>query len=140
MPPGHCGDHAVNQPPRRDSDLAASAVDAYSTIEVSCRVEMIVVKPQEQTPQLGYTSVAASPGDDFHDHGLGHGDRAVRRDQLCEALVRLAPGRAVVFDPRGGVSQNHAASDGKTSSGISAIARAPRIAIASSLVIGCPAR
>src|SRR5207248_3883467 len=75
----------------------------------------------------------------LHDDRLGDRDGAGGFDQLREALVDRALGGSVVLDPRRGVGQDHAAARGGASAGASEMARAPRIASASSRVMGWPA-
>ena len=95
MPPGHGGDHAANQPPGSDSGLPASTVQAHSAIEVSRGIEVALVEPQQQAPQVGLACVAAGPGEHFHDDRLRDSDRSVGRDEFREAQAQL---QAIVDD------------------------------------------
>ena len=140
MPPGDGRNHAVNQAAGRDTGLPAPAVDEHGAVEVGSGIEAAETESQQQTAQVGLAGVAAGPGEHLHNHWFSDGDRPVGRDELAEAPVGGAPGGPVVFDPGRGVGQDHAAPWGRASAGISAIAWAPRMARASSRVIGCPAR
>ena len=87
MPPGNGCDHAVDQAHGSDARLPAPAVDAYGSVEVSSRIELVQMEPQRQTAQIGRASIAAGPGQYFHDHRFGDGDRAVGGDEFGEAPV-----------------------------------------------------
>src|SRR5215469_122560 len=140
LAPGDGGDHAVDQPPRGDAGLPAAAVDTGCAVEVGGRIKAVQMEPEQKTAKINLPCVAARPGQDLHDDGLSDGDRAFGRDQLGQAKIGRAPGGPVVFDPGGRVGEDHAASGGRVSPGGSPMACAPRIANASSRVIGCPAR
>src|SRR5664280_407471 len=86
------------------------------------------------------SAVGARPGKDLHDHRFGHRQRSALDDQIGQTPIYSATGGSVVLDPRGGVGEDHVAGVGATSDGVSPMAFAPRMAKASSRVIGCPAR
>ena len=79
----------------------APAVDAYGAVEVGGRVEVVQVETQQQAAQIRFPGVAARSGHDLHDDRLGDGDRALGGDQFRQAEIERAPGRPVVFNPRG---------------------------------------
>ncbi len=136
---GHGGDEAVHHSPWRDAVPPASTMDASSRIEVSCRVERQEMEAQEEPTEASLTLIVTRPSHDLHKHRLGDGERALVTDQLRQPMVDGTPGRPVVLDPRGRVGQDHPGA-GVASSGTSAMALAPRMASASSRVMGCPAR
>jgi len=119
-----------------DSLPPASSVDARRCVEVHGRVESQEVEAHEQTTQVTFPLIAARAGDHLHDHGFRHRNSVVAGDELREAFVDRAASRPVVLHPRRGVDEDHGASAGVTSLGIWSIACAPRIANASSRVIG----
>src|SRR5262249_29931794 len=83
---------------------------------------------------------APAPCQSFHPPRLGNGQGAIRRDQLREPPIHSAPGRPIIFDPGRCVGEDQASPLAETSAGGSSIARTPRIASASSRLIGWPAR
>ena len=86
----------------------ALAVNSHGAVEVGDHIEAVQVEPQQKTAQISLAGIAACPGEHFHDHRLGDGDRAIGRDEFREAPVGRAPGGPVVFDPGRGVCQDHA--------------------------------
>src|SRR5579875_1798065 len=97
------------------------------------------MKPQQQAPQIGFTVVAASTRDDLHDHGFGNGERTFVSDEFRETSIDRAVRCPVVFHPGRRIGKDHELG-GPESAGTLSIARMPRMARASSRVIGCPAR
>jgi hypothetical protein len=69
-------------PRGRDASLAAAAVDPCGTLEVGDGVETVQMEPQQKAAQVRLPGIAARAGQDFHDHRLGHGDRAVGGNQF----------------------------------------------------------
>ena len=65
--PGHCGDEAIEQPARGDSDLAARSVDARRGIEIRCGIEAGQMEPGEQPPELSLPGRRAGAGEDIQD-------------------------------------------------------------------------
>jgi len=80
--PGDGGDHAVDQSAGRDASLAAAAVDSCGTLEVGDGVETVQMESQQKAAQVRLPGIAASAGQDFHDHRLGDGDWAVGGDEF----------------------------------------------------------
>ena len=79
---GDGGDHTVDQSAGRDASLAAAAVDSYGTLEVGDGVETVQMESQQKAAQVRLPGIAAGAGQDFHDHRLGDGDRAVGGNQF----------------------------------------------------------
>ena len=135
MSTGHGGDEAVHQSPWRDALPPASPVDASGSVEVSCRVEGQEIEAQEEPTEGSFPLLVTRPRHDLHEHRLGDGQRAIVMDQLGKSLVDGAACRPVVFDPSRGVGEDHSAA-GASSRGTSPMALTPRIAKASSRVMG----
>ena len=81
MAPGDGGDHTVHQSAGRDASLAAAAVDSCGTFEIGDGLETVQMESQQKAAQVGLPGIAASAGQDFHDHRLGDRDRAVGGNQ-----------------------------------------------------------
>ena len=81
MAPGDGGDHAVHQSAGRDASLAAATVDSYGTLEIGDGVETVQMKSQQKATQVPFRT-SLSAGQDFHDHRLGDGNRAVGGNQF----------------------------------------------------------
>ena len=136
MTKGHGRNHAVDHPSRSYPGGPAGERDASRRIEVNRCIESQKRAPLQQSPELAFALSASSAYDHFHDHGFSHCNLALVRNEFGEALIDRTPGRPVVLHPSGGIDEDHCATPGPTSSGISPIAWAPRIARASSRVIG----
>jgi hypothetical protein len=94
----------------------------------------------QQPPQIALTDIGACAGQNLHHHRLGHRDRAVLGDQLGESDIDRASGGPVEFDPGGSVDQDHAPDRRSMSAGSASRAWAPRMARASSRLIGARRR
>lgn len=129
-------DHAVDHSSGRHSDTSAGAVDTRRGIEVHRRVEPQETESEKQAAEVGFALVAAGPGDHLHHHWLGYRNVVVAGDELSETSIDRARGCPVVLHPGRGVDEDHAALVGATSFGIWSMACAPRIANASSRLIG----
>jgi len=137
--PGHGSDQAVNEAAWCDADGSAAAIDARGRLVVRRRVERLEIEPQQQPAQVALARVGACPGENLHDHRLGHSEPALAvdvRNQIRQSLVDRTTGRPVVLDPGGRVREDHRLVRGSTSDGVSPMACAPRMASASSRVIG----
>ena len=75
------GDHAVDQSAGSDARPSAPTVDTGCTVEVGDGVETEKIESQQKAAQVGLPGIAASAGQDFHDHRLGDRDRAVGGNQ-----------------------------------------------------------
>ncbi len=82
MAPGDGGDHAVHQSAGRDASLAAAAIDSRGSFEIGDGVETVQMKSQQKAVQIRLPPIAASAGQDFHDHRLSDSDRAVDGNQF----------------------------------------------------------
>lgn len=136
----HDSDHAVAHSPRQDARGTAPAVDAGRGREVGNRVEAEQLEAVEEASQPCLEPVAPRAGKHLHHDRLGHRDRSTRGDEIGQSPIGRAPRRAVVLDPGRRVGEDHATARGGASGGGSSSAPAPRMARASSLDIGWPAR
>ncbi len=134
------GDEAVDEAARSDSFLAALAVDPGGGFKVGGGVDRVQVKPLQQPAQVALAGVGACAGENLHHHRLGHRERPIFGDELGESDINRASGGSVELDPGRGVGQDHAPGCNTGSAGMSSSAWAPRMASASSRVMGCPAR
>ncbi len=140
MPERYCGNHAVEKPARGDARLPATPVHRDSAIEVGHAVERQQMGPPEKSPQRRFALVCSGTRSDFGNDGLCHGKLAVSRDQFRESLIDDTAGGPVEFHPGRRIGEDHAAAPrGGRSAGISPIEFDPRIANASSRVIGSAA-
>ncbi len=121
--------------PRGHADASASPIDPCRPVEIDCRIEVQQLAAQQEAAKVGLTLVGASTRGHLHEDGIGHGQGAVGGDQRSHTTVDRAPGRTVELHPRGRVRQDHATL-GPVSAGIRPMARTPRMAKASSRVIG----
>jgi hypothetical protein len=64
---GHRDDHAVEHASRGHSSMAAAPGDARGGVEVGHRVELQQPEPEQQPTQIGFSLVAARPGQHLHD-------------------------------------------------------------------------
>lgn len=135
MATGHRGDEAVDHSPWRDPRPPASTVDAGSSVEVGCRVEREEIEAQEEPTQGSFAVIVTSAGQDLHEDRLGDRQRPLSADQLRQPLVDGTARRPVVFDPSRCVGEDHSPG-GVSSGGTSPMAFTPRMAKASSRVIG----
>ena len=133
-------DHAVDHAARGHSDSPAGSVDASRCIEVHRGIEPQQTEATKQSTEVLLAGSATRPGDDLHDDGLGDGDVVFGSDEPSETLVDRAFCCPIELHPRRGVDQDHPRFAGAVSSGTSSSAPAPRMASASSRVIGWPAR
>ncbi len=139
VPQGYRGDHAVDHATGSDARSTAATIDSRCGGEVSGGIEVEQRESKQESAQIGFTIVGPGAGDDLHDHRLRHSQWAVPSDQVRQPLIDLATGRSVVFHPGGSVRQNHEGG-GLLSAGTFPMACAPRMASASSRVMGCPAK
>jgi hypothetical protein len=116
-----------------------ATIDTRGGIKVGDGIEVEQSESEQKATQIGFTIVGSGPSDHFHDHGCGHSQWAFGRDQVGQALIDSATRRSVVFHPGGGVGQDHE-DGGLLSAGTFPMACAPRMARASSRVMGCPAK
>ena len=133
------GNHAINQPSRRNPGPSTRAIDPNGSVKVWCDFEPKEVKTLQKTAKFMFAFIGASPGRYLHNDGFRHGDHFVLVNQIQETQVNRVAARPIKFDPRRGVNKYHGRSM-KTSSGTSPIECEPRMARASSRVIGWPAR
>jgi hypothetical protein len=84
---GDRGDEAVRQPSGGDTCPPALPVDAGGGLEVDRRIHRKELEAQEQPAEGRFATVAASAGQDLHDHGLGDAERGVVLDELAEPSV-----------------------------------------------------
>ena len=54
----------------------------HGIVEVGGRIETVQVEPQQKTAQIRPAGIVACPGEHFHDHRFGDGDRAIGRDEF----------------------------------------------------------
>lgn len=102
----HCGDQAVDQPARRDSDSPATAIDACRSVEVGSDVEAEEVESQEKAAKVRLSLLGPGASQHLHDDRIGDGDRPIIADQFGQPGVDGAAGRPVVLDPGGGVGKD----------------------------------
>jgi len=132
---GYGCDEAVHHSPWRDARPPASTVDAGRSVEVGCRVEREQVEAQEEPTQSSSALIVTGAGHDLHQHRLGDRERSLITDELRQPLVDGTARCPVVFNPSRCVGEDHYAG-GVSSGGTSPMAFAPRMAKASSRVIG----
>lgn len=140
MPQRNRRDHAVEKAARGDTGSPATPVDRDSTIEVDHAVERQQTSPREKSPQCCFPFIGASAGGDLGNDGLCDSELAVGRNEFGKSAVDRTSGGPVIFDPGRRVGEDHAAAPrGGWSAGTSPIEFEPRIASASSRVIGSAA-
>lgn len=137
-----CATEAIRQstmPRGVISSPATPSVDLRCGVEISDGIKSEQSELGQESTQVHLTLVSPTPSNDFHHYRLGHGQVPVTTDQLLKTADLPDSRGAVVLHPCGGVCQDHD-EEGPASEGIPSMACAPRIARASSRVIGCPAR
>lgn len=130
------GDHAVDEAPRRYPLPPARAIDARRAVEVGGAVEAEKFEAQKKPTEVPFILVGPGPSQHLHNDRVGDDEWTILSDQVGEAYVDRTAGGPVVFDPRRGVGEDHQLPVGVVSSGISPMAWAPRMANASSRLMG----
>ncbi len=135
-PLGDRRDHAVDETSRSDPGRATASVDTRGGIKVGHGIEGEQFASQQEPPQGDGPRLVSGTGQHLHDDRLGHREAAVTRDQVRDSTVEATARGSIGLHPCRGVRQDHVASCSAASAGAAAIACAPRMASASSRVIG----
>jgi hypothetical protein len=136
LPPSDRSNHAIDESSRGDALLPATPVDADSTVEVHNRVEPIKMESQQQPTEVALATFVARANENLHDDGFGDRDCSVTCNEFAQPLIGGTFGRSVVLHPSGGIREDHGTVRGGASATVSPMACAPRMARASSRVIG----
>jgi hypothetical protein len=102
----HCGDHAVDQPARRDSDSPATPIDACRSVEVGRDVEAKEVEAQEKAAKVRLSLLGPGAGQHLHHDRIGDCYGPAIADQFGQPGVDRAAARPVVLDPSRGVGED----------------------------------
>jgi hypothetical protein len=141
-------DQTVDRAADRLSPGAAVAVEGGGGLVVGQPSDRQELEAQEQAAQPGHLLGGGHPGEQLHGHDLGGGQLPVGGDQLPQAEMGGAAGRAQVLDPGRGVGQDHDPAVASVGQAVASASRmAPRsplqpmpsMASASSRFIGSPA-
>jgi hypothetical protein len=132
-------DHAVDQPTGGYTDLTTLSVEGGCCVKVSDCIKREQMKSKQEAAQIVFTFVTPSTCHHLRDHRFRDGQRTFVSDQSRETLIDRASRRSVELHPSRRVDQYHELG-GRESAATFPMARAPRMARASSSVIGCPAR
>lgn len=134
------GDHATDKSAWSDSGLPTTPVHRDGAIEIRHAVERQQSRPCQQSAQRRLALVGTSARGNLGNDRLCHGELAISGDEFGESLIDRAAGGPIELHPGGRVGKDHAAvSGGGRSAGTSPMEFDPRIASASSSVIGSAA-